>query len=600
MQVKTPKSLTRARSILFVSTALSIAVTSSVYGAESWVSTKTKAYQHFNAAASTNTAGAAAAPTAVADSESVPIVVSLKLRNEAQLDKEVAYLQSGASRQFLSPEQFAQTYAPTQQQVDVVVKHLTKAGYKNIQVSKSRQLITAEGTAATARTAFNTSLKHFQKDGRNVFANISDAQVPQSLANIVNAVSGLQTADTLRTYHGKISPVSATSVTNGATAPKTGTNAAAATTVTTHFPTDFPTIYNVGTVATASNTPVAILTWGKLDQTLADLTTYVTNQGLTAPTVSVVKTGSSTASGYNTDSSGGEWQLDSQTIVGASGGVKKLYFYSAPTAGLADGEVAVDKVVSDNLVKVVNVSYGLYEGADPSYLTALDASFKTAIAQGITFSVSAGDAGSFESTHGVPTSTYTVSAPASSPYVIAVGGTQVTTNTTGGTYSSEVTWNEGESYSSSLGKYRLWATGGGYSTLEAAPTWQSSTLTGSTFRALPDIAFDAAGASGVKFYYQGSLVSTGGTSLAAPIFTAFWARLNSSNANALGFPAASFYKYFPTNTSFLHDVASGQNGYGTSTPGYKAKAGWDATTGFGSFNVSGLDTFIKATADFAH
>jgi pseudomonalisin len=96
---------------------------------------------------------------------------------------------------------------------------------------------------------------------------------------------------------------------------------------------------------------------------------------------------------------------------------------------------------------------------------------------------------------------------------------------------------------------------------------------------------------------SGYLNNEGGTSLAAPIFTGIWARLQSANNNALGFPASSIYKYFPSNAALLHDVTSGNNGSGSY--GYNAKAGWDATTGFGSVNISKLNTFIQSTSDFA-
>lgn len=96
---------------------------------------------------------------------------------------------------------------------------------------------------------------------------------------------------------------------------------------------------------------------------------------------------------------------------------------------------------------------------------------------------------------------------------------------------------------------------------------------------------------------SGYLNNEGGTRLAAPIFAGIWARLQSANDNALGFPASSIYTYFPSNAALLHDVTSGNNGSGTY--GYKAKAGRDATTGFGSVNISKLNTFIQGTSDFA-
>lgn len=307
--------------------------------------------------------------------------------------------------------------------------------------------------------------------------------------------------------------------------------------------------------------------------------------------------------------------------------MQKVVFYNAPDdaqtdqALLDDISNAFNRAVSDNVAKVINVSLGWCEtDSDASSIRSADNNiFKQAVAQGQTFSVSSGDEGAYECSTsrvsgvgGVPNTThYSVSAPASSPYVIAVGGT--TLYTSGSTWANETVWNEGLQaigYYDNEGDYdstkRLWATGGGYSTVEAAPSWQSSSVTGtSSGRALPDIAFDAASSTGAILYYNGSTTDgsgnpnqVGGTSLASPIFVGIWARLQSANGNALGFPAASLYQYFPSNASLLHDVTSGNNGSG-SYKGFAAATGWDGSTGFGSIDISKLYSFIKSHSDFA-
>ncbi|WP_370592133.1 S8 family serine peptidase, partial [Burkholderia pseudomallei] len=198
-----------------------------------------------------------------------------------------------------------------------------------------------------------------------------------------------------------------------------------------------------------------------------------------------------------------------------------------------------------------------------------------------------------------------VSEPATSPYVVAVGGTTLSTDRTTLAYAGEVAWNEGlqpigvyDAYGSYDGTRRLWATGGGYSRSEAAPAWQRSVLGASAkARALPDVAFDADGRSGAHVYVNGRTEQWGGTSLAAPIFTGIWARVQSDNGNRLGFPLASLYRYAPANGAFAHDVKSGNNGSGGY--GYKAGAGWDPVTGFGSLDIANFAAFVKQTADFA-
>ncbi len=600
----------------------------------SWSATRTKAFLPLvqaagNVAAASTTAAAgvtraASATLALASGATVHVTVGLKLRDEAGLDRFLAKLQQGNGGGYLSTDQFVARYAPTQAQADAVVAHLRASGFTNVTVAPNRLFVTADGTAGTVKQAFNTTLEQFTStDGRRVFANAQDAQVPSALGNVVDTVLGLQNVVTAHTYHHRFQPGAQAASDAAAASP---TRAAAAGTATGHNPVQFSSIYDAGSTPTAANTTVGIITYGSQTQTVRDLNTFASRNGLGTVASSVVNTG---GSGRTYNSGDLEWQLDSQSIVGAAGGaVQQVIFYNAPDdaqtdqALLDDLSNAFNRAVTDNRAKVINVSLGWCESdADATSIRAADNTiFKQAVAQGQTFSVSSGDEGAYEcstssvsGTGGVPsTSHYSVSAPASSPYVIAVGGTTLYT-TGGSTWANETVWNEGLSaigYYDSQGDYdstkRLWATGGGYSTLEAAPSWQSSSLTGSTRRALPDVAFDAASSTGAILYYNGSTTDSngnpnqvGGTSLASPIFVGIWARLNSASGNTLGFPAASLYQYFPSNASLLHDVSSGNNGSG-SYKGFVAGTGWDGATGFGSIDIAKLYSFIKSHSDFAH
>ncbi|KWH08047.1 peptidase S53 [Burkholderia territorii] len=574
--------------------------------AAGWTETRTKGFLPLvQQGESSSTAGAPAASTAAAASaatemapgESVDIVLGLNLRNEAQLDQYLHDLHTPGSphyRQFLTSAQFAAQYAPTDQQVAAVVAHLRQAGFVNIVVAPNRLLVSASGTAATVKSAFRTTLKRFTRNGRSVYANTDAAQVPNSIGGIVSAVLGLQNVELMHTGAGSKPQGNTSNLTIPAGA-----------SAVPHYPTEFSSLYGGDGTPTASQTTVGIISEGDLSQTVSDLNTFAANNGLGTISSSVVQTGPS-GSSYTDTSGTVEWNLDSQSIVGAAGGsVKQVVFYVAPSMTLTAITAAYNKAVSDNVAKVINVSLGVCESS--AYSTGSQATddtiFKQAVAQGQTFSVSAGDHGAYECASGTPSrSTYTVSEPATSPYVIAVGGTTLFTNTSTNTYNSEIVWND-----PSWQPGTVWSTGGGYSKYEAAPSWQSSSLTGSTKRALPDVGFDADLRTGAILVVNGQTADTlwgsgylnneGGTSLAAPIFTGIWARLQSANNNALGFPASSIYKYFPSNAALVHDVTSGNNGSGTY--GYKAKAGWDATTGFGSVNISKLNAFIQSTSDFA-
>ncbi|MBO7840419.1 S53 family peptidase [Burkholderia pseudomallei] len=548
-------------------------------------------------------------------SQPLRVTIVLKSRNEAQLDslvREVNQPGSANYRKYLTPEQFKARFAPTDAQVRAVVAHLKANGFGDITVSANNKLIFAQGNASNAERGFHTTLKRFNYRGKAVYANDSAALVPASLSPVVESVLGLQSAAVPHRLIHRGTPADARIQTDAITK-----NATASGTQTGHQPTDFAQIYNASGLPAATNTTVGIITWGDMTQTIADLNTFTRNAGLPNVNTAVVAGSSGTLAD---DGDPGEWDLDSQTIIGTSGGVKQLIFYAAVNgdsndSGLTNATLtaAYNKAVTDNVAKVINVSLGEDEAAANSdgSLAANDAVFKQAVAQGQIFSVSSGDAGVYQwstSSYGAPgyvgtysggkvttkinLAKYSVSSPASSPYVVAVGGTTLSTSGTT-TWAGETVWNEGLAYAdvSSSGlpldnAVRLWATGGGVSGYEAAPSWQTAALGSSvTKRVVPDVAFDAAQSTGAYLVINGQPNQlVGGTSLASPIFVGGWARVESANGNGLGLPTSAFYQGLPGNPSLVHDVTSGNNGY--NSYGYSAKSGWDDDTGFGSLDFA--------------
>ncbi|OWY40436.1 peptidase S53 [Xenophilus sp. AP218F] len=525
------------------------------HASSSWVATRTLAQpvQESGLSIQAQDAGEVAA------GQTIRVAVSLKVRNKAQLDALTDSILQGATTRYLTREQFLSRHAPTAAQAQAVVKHLQDSGFRNIQVAANRLLITADGSAATVKTAFQTSLHHYNLNGRQAFANTSGAMVPAALADIVLAVHGLQNVHQFRTHLSHVAPQAART---------------SASSVVGHKPTDFPALYNASSLPAAGTTTVGIIAEGDLTQTLSDLQSFAKSAGYAAVATSVINSGTPTSDTSGTE----EWNLDSQDILAAAGGaVKKMNFYVAPSMTNADITAAFNSAVSDGSAKVVNVSLGECETAAQSdgMTASADQIFQSAVAQGQIFSVSTGDSGSYECGGSTARQSY----PAVSPYVIAVGGT--TLSTSGATtYSSESAWNGG---------------GGGPSYTEKAPTWQTSAgvLTISkTQRGVPDVSFDADPNSGALVLVSGSQQQIGGTSLAAPLFTGFWARIESANGNAIGFPAASIYKYLKSNAILYRDVVSGSNG------AYKSAKGWDYTTGWGSLNIANLNAFIKQTPGF--
>ncbi|PMS16201.1 peptidase S53 [Trinickia dabaoshanensis] len=637
---KTDSMIFKRFSLAALPLAIALAqLPSSAQAATSWVSTATSA---FLLPGAQRTAGvrpdtSVAAPTgyalnvsgmpALTDTKVTPlevsqplhIVVVLKGRDEAGLDallREQSEPGSANYQRYLTTAEFNERFAPTQAQVKAVVAHLRANGFGNISVSENNKLISAEGNVENARGAFNVTLKRFNYRGKSVYGNDAPAQVPGELGGAVQAVLGLQNAEVPhRLIHRLLPPSALIGEQDHAAQMLSGQQVG-------HKPTDFAQIYGASGLPPATKTTVGIVTWGDMTQTIADLKQFTQSAGLPTVNTAVVPGGQGTLAD---DGDPAEWDLDSQDIVGVSGGVKKLVFYAAingdsSDSGLTDATLTqtYNTVATRNEAKLINVSLGEDEAAayaDGS-LKANDAAFKQAAAQGQIFSIASGDAGVYQWSYSpqgapgfignyngsgtaitttIPMTKYSVSWPASSPYVVAVGGTTLaTTNRT--TWAGETVWNEGAAYADldffgnpADNAARIWATGGGVSSYEAVPAWQTAVL-GSAVkkRALPDVAFDAASSTGALIVIGGQAdQQVGGTSLSSPIFVGGFARIESAHNNVIGLPTSCLYRKLSSNKALVRDVtASSNNGYGQY--GYKPATGWDHDTGFGSLQFSKL------------
>lgn len=489
----------------------------------------------------------------------VHVALILKLNDEAALHRFVQDARTPGSTGFgavLSSAQIAGRYAPTADQVATVKAYLGSKGFTNVTVAGNNMIVEADAPAGVISGVFQTSLVPVaMMDGSRAHINTVPETVPDAISGVVQGVLGLDTATRLHPHFVRAS------VAGGA--PSTNASPTTAAIMVDHNPTDFPGIYSVGSAPTAGNTTVGIIAEGDVTQSVIDLTTFESSNQLPAVPVSVIHAGTPTA-----DTSGDpEWSLDSQTIVGMSGGVKQLNFYVAPSFAWSDMALAINRAVTDNTARVVNMSIGGCENWAPT--ASIDVLFELAVAQGQTFSVSTGDSGSVA--YGC--SGTSVQYPASSPYVVSVGGTTLYTNGNG-SYAGETAWGSG---------------GGGISGIEPIPSWQSNVpaLKGRAFRGLPDLAFDGDPNSGERVVVGGQLVTMGGTSLSAPLFSATWARLLSGScATNLGFAAPTIYSAQSTTGSIFRDITNGSNG------AYSAGSGWDFVTGWGTPNVSVLHSAI--------
>jgi kumamolisin len=253
-----------------------------------------------------------------------------------------------------------------------------------------------------------------------------------------------------------------------------------------------------------------------------------------------------------------------------------VYFTPNTDQGFTD---AITTAVHDttNKPSVISISWG---GPESSWtaqsMTALDAACQSAAALGVTITVAAGDNGSTDGGTG-----NNVDFPASSPHVLACGGTTLDAN--GGTLVSEVVWNE---LANSEG-----ATGGGVSTFFPLPSWQANANvpapSGSTGgRGVPDVAGDADPTTGYNIRVDGQDTVIGGTSAVAPLWAGLVAVANQQLGTPVGFIQPAIYA--AKAVSAFTDITQGNNG------AFSAGPGWDACTGLGSPIASKLIPLLAA------
>jgi kumamolisin len=296
-----------------------------------------------------------------------------------------------------------------------------------------------------------------------------------------------------------------------------------------------------------------------------DLAAYFKTLGLAAPAVTAVSVDGGKNSPSNANGADGEVMLDIEVSAAVAPDAKvAVYFAPNTDQGFID---AVTTAVHDstNKPRVISISWG---GPESSWtqqsLAALDAACQSAAALGLTITVAAGDNGSSDGGTG-----NNVDFPASSPHVLACGGT--TLEASGANITSETVWNETASNEG--------ATGGGVSTVFALPTWQAksnvpapSTSTGG--RGVPDVAGDADPTTGYTVRVDGQTVVIGGTSAVAPLWAGLIAVANQQLGTSVGFVNPAIYA--AKAASDFNDITQGNNG------AFSAGPGWDACTGLGS------------------
>jgi subtilase family serine protease len=512
---------------------------------------------------------------------------------QAQLEAVLAAQHDPASPWFhrwLTPGEFADRFGPSPGDVAEATAWLESHRLQIDEVARSRMWLDFSGLVPAVERAFRTQMRNYRVDGRLHHANASDPSVPRALARSVAGVVSLHDFRH-RALHSDAQAVSPT-YTSG----------------TSHYlsPGDFGTVYDVLPLWSAGidGAGQSIAVVGRTHPPQTAWATFRGLMGLPPNPPQVV------VNGPDPGDLGADEDMEADLDVEWAGAVARratILFVTSKGTATTDGvDLSARYVVDHDLAPVMTTSFGACEAA----LTSAGTTFyrnlwAQAAAQGITAVVSSGDSGAAGCNVGADGfgAGRAVNGLASTPYDVAVGGTQLAEG--GGTYWSvsngsgyasalryvpEVAWNESGLVSGGSG---LWATGGGASAVHAKPSWQVAPgVPADGARDIPDVSLSAAKHDAYLVYTGGSLVAIAGTSASTPAFAGLMALVVQSAGQRQGNANVRLYQlataqWTSGGPAVFHDTTGGNNAV-PGTAGFTAGGGYDQATGLGSVDAAVL------------
>ena len=491
--------------------------------------------------------------------------VTVRVRRHAPIDATSdAFIAPMAERRYVKHDDYAALHGATQADLDRVVAFADAHGLVVVETSRARRSVFVSGTAVQFAAAFGTAIDHYAFHGGTYRGRVGELTVPTDLKDLVEGVFGIDDRPVARP-HFQVRKAAAASP--------------------SFTPPQLAKLYDFPTDVGGSGQTIGIIELGG-GYRIADLQAYFAGLGLAMPTVTTVRVDGATNAPTTADSADGEVMLDIEVAAGVAPKARVVVYFAPNTdKGFLD---AITMAIHDTVNKpsVLSISWGGPENTWTSQsLDSYDQAFKAAAVLGVTVCVASGDAGSGDQDpdNGKPDGLAHADFPASSPNVLACGGTKIVV--AADRIASEVVWNEDPQRS---------AGGGGISDHFAVPAYQagaklpvSANPGGRKGRGVPDVAGDADPQSGYAVRVDGMNLVIGGTSAVAPLWAGLVALLNQKLGKPVGFLNTALYTSAKVRAS-MRDITSGNNG------AYKARVGWDACTGLGVPDGQKLAAALKA------
>src|SRR5580698_3356677 len=514
--------------------------------------------------------------------ESETITVTLVLRRRAQVPAALVIGPETVTHEELDAQYGAET-----DDIALVTSTMTELGLTVTDTHQGSRRMMVSGTIAALSAAFGTTLTLVtspQPGGTGEATHryrSGSLSVPAALAGIVIAVLGLDDRPVARPQFRRLTAAAASrtvtpetvtpeTVTPETVTPETVTPETVTPEAAPAAPTAVPltapqvaSLYDFPAGTDGTGQTIAIIELGG-GYTQSDLDMYFSGLGLATPSVAAVGVdGGSNSPGQPSD---GEVELDIQVAGAVAPKAAQLVYFAANTDQGFINAIA-QAVHTTPPPIVVSISWGQSEDQwSEQSRNSMDGVFADAAALGVTVTVAAGDNGSSDDPNS--TSGVHVDFPASSPHVLACGGTQLIGNLSTNTITSEVVWNE---LANNEG-----AGGGGVSDVFPLPSWQANvgvpTIAGSTStgRGVPDVAGNADPVTGYLIVVDGKQQPIGGTSAVAPLWAGLIARLAQATGKKFGLLQPLIYGGVTADAAAqgFNDITQGNNGAYSAGPGW--------------------------------
>jgi pseudomonalisin len=540
--------------------------------------------------------------------------IRLSAGQEADLDAlTMAQLKHGSKsyHEWLTRDEYAARFGLTVSDLTKLTQWMGAQGLTVDRIGRSRNAIHFSGPVSQIDAALQTEIHRFSApDGAIRYANITEVSVPRAISGMIAGVSGFGLSAPRSDHRFQTIKLP--------TVPQTNRDHPLFTSPTTNFgnhflaPGDIAAIYGINPLYmsgyTGAGQQIAVV--GQSNYLIDDISAFRNAAGLPVQTInyacistSVPCTGNSAIS----PDSLAEAEIDLEWAGAIAQNATLNYIYAAANDTTMNANDALqyaiqDYTVNGKVVPIVSYSFAQCEQQfAPAAIATFESVLKQAATQGQTVFASAGDAGSAACDYSLPGAFVTaashglaVAYPASSVYVLSVGGTEFTADGALGQTDNSMYWNSSNSVnpatnlvSSATGYIPesawndspysiqnnggLAAGGGGYSALFNRPSWQSGIsspfVANDGPRDVPDIAMAASalhdpylfctqmlttsgntvtatnGSNCQNGFYNASnnIMVDGGTSVAAPVAAGIFSLIEQDTGQSYGVVASELY-----------------------------------------------------------